>query len=132
MDYIVNAPRTINPDLLQIEPKKIKTLELKDKLKITDGNYEMEIYYIGKKSEHTVDYQVYYFPKEKLLFQDDLVWINKNGQTEKAGTRQEGLYKAIKDLNIDVKTIVQSWPVSDYGVKTLIPFEELEKTINIK
>ncbi len=132
IDYIVNAPRTINPDRLQTEPKKIKTLELRDQLKISDGNYEMEIYYIGKKSDHTVDYQVYYFPKEKLLFQDDLVWISKIGQSEKAGTRQKGLYKAIKDLNLDVKTVVQSWPVSDYGVKTVIPFDELEKTVNIK
>lgn len=131
IDYIVNAPHTINPDRLQIEPKKIKTLELKDKLKISDGNYEMEIYYIGKKSDHTVDYQVYYFPKEKLLFQDDLIWISKNGQPEKAAARQEGLYRAIKDLNLDVKTVVQSWPVSDYGVKTVIPFDELEKTVNI-
>ncbi|AZA47096.1 hypothetical protein EG346_02295 [Chryseobacterium carnipullorum] len=132
IDYIVNAPRTINPDRLQIEPKKIKAIELKNKLEISDGNYKMEIYYIGKKSDHTVDYQVYYFPKEKLLFQDDLVWISKNGQLEKAGTRQEGLYKAIKDFNLDVKTVVQSWPVSDYGVKTIIPFDELEKTVNIK
>jgi glyoxylase-like metal-dependent hydrolase (beta-lactamase superfamily II) len=132
VDYIVNAPHTINPDRLQSEPKKIKTLELKDKLNISDGNYEMEIYYIGKKSDHTIDYQIYYFPKEKLLFQDDLVWISKNGDPKKAGTRQEGLYKAIKDLNLDVKTIIQSWPVADYGVKTIIPFDELEKTINIK
>ena len=106
--------------------------QLKDKLKISDGNYEMEIYYIGKKSDHTVDYQVYYFPKEKLLFQDDLIWIKREGAIKKAGARQIGLYNAIKELNLKVDTIIQSWPVSDYGVKTVIPFLDLEQSVMIK
>jgi len=36
---------------------------------------------------------------------------------------------AIKELKLDVKTIIQSWPVADYGVKTVIPFEDLEKSM---
>ena len=106
--------------------------EIKDSLKISDGKTEMTIYFIGEKSFHTKDYLIYYFPNEKILFEDDLVWISKSGELKKASNRQAGLFNAIKDLGIEVKTIIQSWPVKDYGVKTVIPFEDLEKSVSIK
>jgi hypothetical protein len=55
----------------------------------------MVVYFIGQKSQHTKDYLIYYFPKEKLLFEDDLVRIAKEGEMKKAGGRQAGLYNAI-------------------------------------
>jgi hypothetical protein len=130
--YLANASHSLNPDSLQIQPKPLLMEEIKDSLKITDGKFEMKIYFIGKKSEHTNDYLIYYFPSEKLLFQDDLVWIAKEGEIKKAGGRQAGLYNAVKELGLDIKTIIQSWPVADYGVKTVIPFADLEKSMNIK
>jgi len=130
--YLANAPHTLFPDSLQLQPKPLLIEEIKDSLKITDGKFEMKIYFIGKKSEHTNDYLIYYFPSEKLLFQDDLVWIAKEGEIEKAGGRQAGLYNAVKELGLDIKIIIQSWPVADYGVKTVIPFADLEKSMNIK
>ncbi len=132
VSFIVNAEHTINPDSLQIDPKPLVFEEIKDSLKISDGKTEMTIYFIGEKSFHTKDYLIYYFPNEKILFEDDLVWISKSGELKKASNRQAGLFNAIKDLGIEVKTIIQSWPVKDYGVKTVIPFEDLEKSVNIK
>jgi hypothetical protein len=128
----VNAKHTLNPDSLQLQPQPLIFEEIKDSLTISDSRTEMVIYFIGEKSEHTKDYLIYYFPEEKLLFQGDLVWISKKGEVEKAGNRQAGLYNAIKDLDIKVETIIQSWPVSDYGVKTIIPFEDLEKSMNME
>lgn len=130
--YLANAHHSLNPDSLQIQPKSLFIEEITDSLTITDGKFEMKIYFIGEKSEHTKDYLVYYFPSEKLLFEDDLVWIAKKGEIKKANGRQAGLYKAVKELGLDIKTIVQSWPVADYGVKTIIPFEDLEKSMNVK
>ncbi|TYZ14178.1 hypothetical protein FY528_00130 [Hymenobacter lutimineralis] len=92
----------------------------------------MQIHVIGSKSQHTNDYLVYYFPSEKLLFEDDLVWIARQGPSRKASARQVGLYQAIRDLKLPVETIVQSWPVQDYGVKTVIPFRELEQSVTGK
>jgi hypothetical protein len=66
------------------------------------------------------------------LFEDDLVWIAREGEMKKPKPRQVGLYNAVKDLGLDIKTIIQSWPVADYGVKTVIPFADLEKSMNIK
>jgi hypothetical protein len=129
VQFIVNAPHTLNPDNLQREPKPLKTEEISDSKTITDGTFEMKIFYIGDKSQHTNDYMIYYFPTEQLVFEDDLVWIARQGEIKKAGTRQAGLYNAIKELGLNVKTVVQSWPVKDYGVKTVIPFADLEESM---
>lgn len=130
--YIANASHTLNPDSLQIEPKTLQIENIKKNLTISDGIFEMKIYFIGGKSKHTNDYLIYYFPNEKLLFEDDLIWIAKKGEIKKAGRRQAGLYNSIKELGLDVETIIQSWPISDYGIKTIIPFKDLEKSMNIK
>lgn len=130
--YLADAPHTLNPDSLALHPKPLLIEEIKDSLTISDGSFQMKIYFIGKKSEHTNDYLVYYFPKEKLLFEDDLIWIKREGEITKASSRQAGLYNAVKELRLDINTIVQSWPVADRGVKTVIPFEDLEKSMNVK
>ncbi len=132
LEFIVNAQHKMNPDSLQREPRPLKTEEIVDSKTITDGQFEMKIFYIGNKSQHTTDYLIYYFPTEQLLFEDDLVWIAKEGAAKKAGARQAGLYNAIKEFGLTVKTIVQSWPVKDYGVKTVIPFADLEESMSVK
>jgi glyoxylase-like metal-dependent hydrolase (beta-lactamase superfamily II) len=129
VEYIVQAPHTLQPDALQQNPQKLKIEPIITSKTITDGDFEMQIHFIGEKSKHTNDYLIYYFPKEKLLFEDDLVWIAKSGELKKAGQRQAGLYQAIKDLGLEVETIVQSWPVADYGVKTVLPFADLEMSV---
>lgn len=130
--YLANTKHSLNPDKQELNKKDIKIELIQDKLIFSDTKNELQIYFIGSKSAHTDDYLIYYFPREKVLFQDDLVWIKADKEIEKASKRQGGLYRAIVDLKLDVKTILQSWPVKDYGVKTIIPFSDLEKSINIK
>ncbi|SOE23680.1 hypothetical protein SAMN06298216_4064 [Spirosomataceae bacterium TFI 002] len=125
---IANAPHTLQPDKLEKEPIELKTQVVKDSLEIGE-NVKMKIYFIGEKSAHTYDYLIYYFPQDQLLFQDDLCWIAKDGPITKAGSRQVGLYNSILELNLKVDTIIQSWPVNDHKVKTIIPFSDLEKSV---
>lgn len=132
VEFIVKAEHKQNPDDLQKNPQKLNLEIINDSLTISDGNFEMKLYVIGEKSDHTNDFMIYYFPDKQLLFEDDLIWISKEGEPKKAGARQAGLYKAINDLNLDVKTIIQAWPVNGYGVKNTIPYQELEQTVNIK
>ncbi len=132
VEYLASTTHSLNPDDLQKQPKPVVFEEVKDSLTIADAKFEMKIYFIGKKSEHTNDYLVYYFPSEKLLFEDDLVWIAREGEIKKSSGRQLGLYNAVKELGLDIKTIIQSWPVADYGVKTVIPFSDLEKSMMVK
>ncbi|WP_310396747.1 hypothetical protein [Hymenobacter sp.] len=130
--YLAEAPRTLRPDSLHLAPRPATVEEIAGTKTITDGQFEMQIHFIGKQSEHTNDYLIYYFPSEKLLFEDDLAWVPCTGAVPKARARQAGLYQAVRDRKLDVKTVVQSWPVADYGVKTVIPFADLEQAMQVK
>ena len=127
--YLAAAPHTLRPDSLQRDPKPLQGEEINDRKTISDGTFDMQILCIGAQSGHTNDYLVYYFPTEKLLFEDDLVWIPKQGAPGKASARQAGLYQALKARGLVVETIVQSWPVTEAGVKTIIPFADLEQSM---
>jgi glyoxylase-like metal-dependent hydrolase (beta-lactamase superfamily II) len=132
LSFLATAPHTLGPDSLQMQPRPLKMEEVKDSVIITDGKYRMNIYHIGNKSGHTSDYLVYYFPDEKMLFEDDLVWINEEGGPQKAGPRLSGLYDALKELHLDIDTIVQSWGIAMDGYKTIIPFADVEASMNVK
>ncbi|RZL13903.1 MAG: hypothetical protein EOO62_06900, partial [Hymenobacter sp.] len=75
--YLATAPHTLRPDSLQRHPRPVQVEEipLHGSKTITDGRFEMQIYCIGAQSAHTNDYLLYYFPSEKVLFEDDLAGI---------------------------------------------------------
>ena len=129
--YLATAPHTLHPDSLQRHPRPVQVEEipLHGSKTITDGRFEMQIYCIGAQSAHTNDYLLYYFPSEKLLFEDDLAGIPQQGPVRKASARQAGLYQAIQDLHLDVETVVQSWPVGTAGIKTVFPFTDLAQSM---
>lgn len=130
--YLAGAVHSLKPDSLQYQPKPIHIEEIKDSATITDGTFNLQIHFVGKQSEHTEDYLVYYFPQEHLLFEGDLVWVNKNGKAEKAGAMQAGLYQFITEHKLPVDTIIQSWGISFENYKTTIPFSEVVNSMNIK
>ena len=129
VQYLAAAPRTLRPDSLHRQPQPLKTEEITTSKTIAEGGFEMQIHLIGSKSQHTNDYLIYYFPTEKVLFEDDLAWVPRQGEIKKASARQAGLYQAVRELGLDVTTVLQSWPVKDYGVKTVIPFSDLEQAM---
>ncbi len=131
--YIAAAPHTLNPDILQQQPKAIQVDSIiGDSRQITDGKFSMNLYVLGSKSQHSSDYILYYFPSAKLLVENDLVWIRKTGDIPRASAKQVALYKAIKDLKLDVTTIIQSSPATNPNIKSVIPFDELEKSMSVK
>lgn len=133
LQFIAEASHTLKPDSLQFRSRALTTKLIDSVETITDGNFEMKIYHIGAKSNHTNDYLLFYFPSEKLVLEGDLAWIPADGTVTKASRPQKGLYQVVKELGLDAKTIVQSWPTeAEYGVKTIFSFEELEKTIHIE
>ncbi|AUD06853.1 MBL fold metallo-hydrolase [Spirosoma pollinicola] len=132
VQYLTSAPHQLQPDSLARAPKALKLEEVGTHKTITDGQLRLDIYLIGSQSAHTNDYLIYYFPGEQLLFEDDSVWLAKTGMPARASARQVGLYEAIEHLGLAVGTIIQSWPVSDYGVKTVIPFADLKASMPVK
>ena len=131
---LANAKHTIKPDILEKEPKTLSLDLIQQKTeKISDGKYDMMIYELGATSQHTSDFIFYYFPKEKLIFQDDLLNLDEKGQFAKGViARQTALYNAIKTLKLDVTHIVQGSLVMTKEKQPVATFADLEKTINEK
>lgn len=129
--YLAAAPHTLRPDSLQRHPRPVQVEEipLHGSKTVTDGQFAMQIYCIGAQSAHTNDYLLYYFPSEKLLFEDDLAGIPQQGPVHKASARQAGLYQAIQELHLNVATVVQSWPVGTSGIKTIFSLSELAQSM---
>lgn len=113
----------------RINKSKELSIELIDKRKsFTDGHQQIEAIDIGEFSHHTDEYLVFYFPKEKLLYENDLGSFPENDHVTAASVRTKGLYEGIIKSNIDVKNIIQSWP---YNVsQKMIPFEYLKQLVN--
>ncbi len=132
IQYLASAPHTLEPDSLQLEHRALKTQVIQDSLTIGDAEYQMKLFVIGKRSQHTNDYVVCYLPKEKLVFEGDLAWIPTEGAIKKASTRQVGLYNAVKELGLQVDTVVQAWPLKEYDVKTIFSFSDLETSVFAK
>lgn len=127
IEFIANSPHTINPDNLQLAPKKVKFEEVVQEKTITDGLFDMKIYHIGAQSNHTTDYLIYYFPSEKMIFQDDLVWLSKNTTKENISKTTKGFYEAVKALNLAVEEVVQNWSVFNKADRMIFKFETIEK-----
>ncbi|MEZ5016385.1 MAG: hypothetical protein R2800_04980 [Flavipsychrobacter sp.] len=132
LEFITLNPHTLSPDSLELQPKLLLTEVVEKTKTITDGKYKMILYHIGEKSEHTDDYTLFYFPEEKILFQGDMAFIKDGAPLRKAGSKQIALYNAIKELDLEVDTIVQAWPWKNrYNMKTIIPFAELEASVQM-
>jgi len=126
IEFIANGTHSIKPDKLQLEPKKAEFDLIKKEKVISDGAFEMKIYHIGSQSNHTSDYLIYYFPEEKMVFQDDLIWLNKKTTKENISKTTKGFYKAVKALDIEVIEVVQNWHVFDKKNKNIFKFEDIE------
>ncbi len=130
VSFLARNPRTLKPDSLQLDRKTLKINILGESRTITDDNYSMQIINIGEYSHHTQDYLMFYFPAERVIFEGDLVWIPNDGRpTRKASSRQKGLYEAIRNFNLNVETIFQSWPIHEFNYKSEISFKELEESV---
>lgn len=128
--YLATAPHALSPDALHLDPRPLKAEVVDSILTISDGDYRMDVVHIGMESAHTEDYLLFWFPEEKVLMHGDLAWIPAEGEPGEASSREEGLYRAIRDRGLDVETIIQTWPVGgEYGVRTIYPFGELERKV---
>ncbi|MFK7738057.1 MAG: hypothetical protein AB8B50_18665 [Pirellulaceae bacterium] len=126
LKQLVKFPHTRRPDDLADKPQPLKLKIFDGEAEITDGEYSMKVFDIGLDSMHTTDYLLFYFPKEKLLFQDDGVWLRKNAPVRE---RTKAIYDAVKKRELEVVDCIQSWPTKNYGVKTKIKFSELDAAV---
>ncbi|MCB9045069.1 MAG: hypothetical protein H6550_02900 [Chitinophagales bacterium] len=83
-----------------------------NKQEIKAGERVIQLFLLNKKSYHTDDYIISYIPSEKLLIEGDLIktWNLKERALDK---KERGLVEFIDDMKINVKQVVQTWPLEN-------------------
>jgi glyoxylase-like metal-dependent hydrolase (beta-lactamase superfamily II) len=100
-----SARRThlMRPDALSRAPKAPVIETLSDKRVFEDGAHRVELYKIS--SPHTSEIIIAYLPKEKLLFEGDMLDISEAGLNP-AGDDTVDLANKIKQLGLQVEQII--------------------------
>jgi glyoxylase-like metal-dependent hydrolase (beta-lactamase superfamily II) len=86
-------------------------LDLFDQEKTIDcGGTSVRLIDIGEHSAHAFSYVVFYFPDQRLVYEDDLGFFPVVG-VARVSPRLKGLVEAIEAMRIEPERLVQAWPV---------------------
>jgi glyoxylase-like metal-dependent hydrolase (beta-lactamase superfamily II) len=100
------APFTVTQDALSRNKREPVFELVSDKRRIfSDAGQRVELYDIGP-SPHADEMLVAYLPKERILFQADLVLVNPDGTLPAASDASAHLAEKIQQLGLNVEKIV--------------------------
>ncbi len=93
----------------------------------TNTEEPFTLYFIGD-TQHTNEYLVAYFPKQKILFQGDLCFFQLNGESA-ASAREQAIGRLIERKKLAVERIYSSWPLR--GFKEFGTAEDLKRKLEL-
>ncbi len=122
IEEMVKTPFELNPDALSREPRPLQIATAKEGRRIDDETNALEIYNV--ESEHTDEYFIFYFPRQKVLLTGDLLFY-RPGQTPAIKGRSKKLCETVQKLGLDVETYVCTWPLTGYDTKNIVSKAEM-------
>lgn len=105
VEQIAKSKFTLKPDTLALNPRSPVTETFEKKRLFTDGKRIVELYSIGPTS-HVSEMVMFYFPKEKILFQGDMFSPLDTGGIPPVIEINHELVKKVNELKLDVETLV--------------------------
>ncbi|HEX7878437.1 MAG TPA: hypothetical protein VF720_03455 [Candidatus Eisenbacteria bacterium] len=111
-DYVAEiAARkfTREPDRLAAAPKALRMAGVDGRFRLAEGTNEMIAVNIAERSTHTDDFLIFWFPRQRVLFETEQGWFARDGKTV-ASRRAAMLLQVLDDEKLDVDRIAQSWP----------------------
>jgi glyoxylase-like metal-dependent hydrolase (beta-lactamase superfamily II) len=104
VEHVAKATHTLRPDALSRSPRTPVIETFTRKRVFTDGHMTVELHDVGPTS-HVDEIVMAYLPKEKLIFQGDLIILPDRGQPAPANALTVEFAKTIERLGLDVETI---------------------------
>jgi glyoxylase-like metal-dependent hydrolase (beta-lactamase superfamily II) len=105
VEQIARAKFTLKPDSLALRPRPPVIETFERKRVFTDGKRTVELFSIGPTS-HVNEMVMFYFPKEKILFQGDMFSPLDVGGIPPIIEINYELVKKVEELKLDVETLV--------------------------
>ncbi len=104
VEHVAKATHTLRPDALSRSPRTPVIETFTKKRVFTDGDMTVELHDVGPTS-HVDEIVMAYLPREKLIFQGDLLILPDRGQPAPANTLTVEFARALERLGLDVQTI---------------------------
>lgn len=120
----------LEPDRLQRAPRELSILTVEKRHVFSDHGHTLELHDIGPSTAHTREFLIYYFPRLQLLVEGDLAAFPESGEVCCARTTTTGLASAIAELGLDVRSIIQTWPLR--GQKRIATIADLDASLAAK
>ncbi|HEX8174228.1 MAG TPA: MBL fold metallo-hydrolase [Pyrinomonadaceae bacterium] len=105
IEQMAKSKFTLKPDTLALSPRSPLVETFENKRTFTDGKRTVELYSIGPTS-HVNDMVMFYFPKERILFQGDMFSPLDVGGIPPIIEINYELVKKVEELKLDVETLV--------------------------
>lgn len=125
VEDIVKNPHNLYPDSLSFDIKPLQITTAKEGRRIDDVTNALEIYNVV--SEHTDEYFIFYFPRQKVMLTGDLLFY-KSGQALKG--RSKKLCQTVNLLGLNPDILVCTWPLSGYDTKNIVTKAEFLEACN--
>ena len=104
IERVASAKHTLRPDVLSPSPRAPVIETFTKKRVLTDGEMTVELHDIGPTS-HMSEIVMAYLPRQRLVFQGDLLILPTRGEPAPANMLTAELAQAIDRLKLDVETI---------------------------
>jgi len=105
VETVASAKHVMRPDVLSRSPRAPVIETFTKKRVFTDGEMTVELHDIGPTS-HVNEIVMAYLPKERLVFQGDLIILPPRGDVAPANALTAEFAQALEKLKLDVETIV--------------------------
>lgn len=123
IEEVVKARHDLRPDALTREPRPLKLQLVKDSLVLEDSTNALRVDNVV--SEHTDEYLLFSFPRQKLVMTGDLLFYR--GPEQPMRGRSKRLCETVAKLGLPVETMYVSWPLEGYGgVHNTVGFDEFK------
>jgi glyoxylase-like metal-dependent hydrolase (beta-lactamase superfamily II) len=105
IEQMAKSKFTLKPDTLALSPRPPLIETFENKRTFTDGKRTVELYSIGPTS-HVNDMVMFYFPKERILFQGDMFSPLDTGGIPPMIEINYELVNKVEKLKLDVETLI--------------------------
>jgi glyoxylase-like metal-dependent hydrolase (beta-lactamase superfamily II) len=131
-DYVralAGAKFSLAPDRLARAPRAPTILPFTKRMELADVDNRLVALDIGAASDHTDEFVVFWFPKQRLVFETEQGWITVDG-TLRASRRAQGFLNVLDAEGVEADRFVQSWPMR--GNRAQVTRAELDSLVAMR
>jgi hypothetical protein len=103
-------PFTLVPDRQARVDEPLRQDTFTGRYELQDRTNHLIALDIGARSDHTDEFVVFWFPRQRLVFETEQGWVTVDGKL-RASRRAEKFMKTLAEEGIEPDRLIQSWPM---------------------